>query len=358
MFKLLEPREYYKPFDYPWAYDYWKTHESMHWLGFEVPLHADVKDWEMKLTKNEQELMKNLFRFFTQADVDVAGGYVSTFLPLFSHKPELVLMMSSFAAREAVHQDAYALLLETMGMPEETYKEFSNFKEMMDKHEYLERFKKPLSLTDFENFKSKDIRDSDNLNNIENDIKRELNTRNIKELCLRLAVYSGFTEGMQLFGSFVILLNFPRFNKMKNMGNIIAWSVRDEQLHVKAMTKLYRNLVKEYITDPEDVAELRQEVFKIGAEMTYLEEAFVDLCFTYPIEGLTKEEVKNYIRYICNMRLSQLGYGGCIPLFPNNLSNPLPWVDIMINGQEHANFFESKSTSYAKGMVKGEVSEW
>jgi ribonucleoside-diphosphate reductase beta chain len=320
---LLTPRDYYKPLEYGWAIDLWKQHESMHWLGHEVDMSEDVRDWKEKLNKSEKSLLTHLLRFFTQGDVDVAAGYTTKFLPYFSHKPELAMMMSSFAAREAVHIDAYALLLETLGMPEETYQQFHEYKEMKAKHDYVEQF---------------------GMETPEDTLKA-------------LAVYSAFTEGMQLFGSFVVLLNFSRFNKMKNMGNIVAWSIRDESLHVEAMTHLFREF-KDQVNYPKDM--LEEQIKECALTMVDLEDKFMDLIFSEAdaIEGLTVDEVKLYVRYIANMRWKQLGFSG--KLFDNVAKNPLPWVDYMVNGKEHVNFFEQKATDYSKAMTEGSMGdiEW
>lgn len=320
--KLLEPRSYYKPFDYAWAYDAWLEHESMAWMPTEVPMGEDVKDWNEKLTKEEKSLLTHLFRFFTQADVDVAAGYNKKFIPYFSHKPELAMMMSSFANREGVHIAAYSLLLETVGMPETTYNQFKDYKEMKDKHDFVDQFgmDTPISV-----LKS-------------------------------LAVYSAFTEGMQLFASFVVLLNFARYNKMKAMSNIVAWSIRDESMHVEGMTRLFKEMHSEM--KPDKTIEL--EIRTIAVKMVALEDAFIDLIFSDSksiqgaVEGLTPKEVKDYIRFITNKRIAQLGFKG--NLFNIN-KNPLPWVDEMVNGEEHANFFEQKSTSYSKAMTKGTLED-
>tara|TARA_R110000850_G_scaffold257089_1_gene383324 strand:- start:370 stop:1365 length:996 start_codon:yes stop_codon:yes gene_type:complete len=327
--KILEPRNYYKPFDYPWAYDLWMQHESIHWLSRDVNLSEDIRDWNNELTNEEKQLLTNLFRFFTQADVDVACGYANKFLPYFSHKPELAMMMSSFAAREAVHIDAYALLIETLGMPEETYKQFQEYGEMKDKHEYASDFSMNTPL----------------------------------DTLKTLAVYSAFTEGMQLFASFAVLLNFKRNNKMLNMCNIVAWSIKDESLHVEAMTKLFRTYQEEYLaTITSDAVrnqleqEIQVDVRKIASEMVEIEDKFIDLIFEgdIEIEGLTAEEVKQYIRHISNIRWGQLGFGGELYSVERN---PLPWIEIMINGVEHTNFFEAKSTGYSKAMTKGTMEE-
>ena len=119
-YKLTDTREYFKPFNYPWAYDAWLRHEQAHWLHTEVPMAEDVKDWKKKLTKEEKLFLTNIFRFFTQGDIDVAGGYVKNYLPYFP-QPEVRMMLMGFAAREALHIAAYSHLIETLGMPESTY---------------------------------------------------------------------------------------------------------------------------------------------------------------------------------------------------------------------------------------------
>ena len=329
--KLLTPRNYYKPFEYPWAFTLWKHHEAMHWMGLEVPLHEDVKDWNEKLTEGEKSLLTSLFRFFTQADTDVANGYVTRYLPYFSHKPELVMMMSSFAAREAVHMDAYALLIETIGMEEDTYKQFREYKEMCDKHEYAMKF------------------------NMESPI----------EALKTLAVYSAFTEGVQLFASFAVLLNFPRHNKMKNMSNIISWSIRDEDLHVEGMTMLFKELYNEFDwsslgDENKEKNKFLREIKKIAMDIVTLEDHFIDLIYKDidTLENLTSDQVKAYIRFITNKRWKQLGFDGVV--YEAFTVNPLPWIEEMVNGEEHTNFFESKSTAYSKAMTKGsfEDIEW
>ena len=115
---LLKEREYYKPFQYPWAFEHYKKQQQMHWLPDEVPLQDDIKDYNLKLSDGERTLLDNIFKFFTQADVDVCGGYAHHYLPTFK-QPEVRMMLVSYAAMEAVHQEAYSLLLETLGKSED-----------------------------------------------------------------------------------------------------------------------------------------------------------------------------------------------------------------------------------------------
>lgn len=310
---LFEPRSYYKPFEFPKAFELYEQHEKMHWLPDEVPLHQDVLDWKNKLTDSERFFLTQIFRLFTQSDVDVAGAYANKYIPLFP-KPEIRMMLLSFAAREAIHIQAYSHLIDTLGMPETTYKQFMEYEAMREKHDFLET----------------------------------LMGTNERQIIQQIAAFSAFTEGMQLFSSFIMLLNFTRFNKMNGMGQIIAWSIKDESVHVEGMTWLFREFLHEHRDIWTD--ELKTQLYKIAEKMVELEDKFIDLAFeTGAVEGLTSEEVKQYIRYIADRRLIGLGMKGIFKV----KHNPLPWVEEILNAPEHTNFFEQRATAYAKGALTG-----
>ena len=312
---LREERQYFKPFNYPWAYDKWLKHEQSHWLHTEVPMVEDVKDWKKKLNDSERNFLTNIFRFFTQGDIDVAGGYVTNYIPHFP-QPEVRMMLLGFAAREALHVAAYSHLIETLGMPESTYSEFAEYEEMRAKHDYI----------------------------------MDLSSKNgtIESTAAHIAAFSAFTEGMQLFSSFIMLLNFPRHGKMKGMGQIVTWSIVDETQHTEGMIKLFRSYVEENNEIWND--SLKGKIYSIAEKMVELEDKFIDLSFgTGAIEGLTADEVKEYIRYIADRRLISMGMKG---IFKRKV-NPLPWVEEMINAPTHTNFFENRATDYAKGSLQG-----
>jgi len=312
---LLSTRSFYKPFEFPWMFDYYVQQNQMHWFPEDVPLHNDVKDWQ-DLHEVEKNLLIQIFRLFTQSDVDVGSGYIDKYMRIFK-MPEARMMMSSFANMEGIHQHAYSLLLDTVGMPETEYKAFADYEAMADKHEYI--------------------------NNI------KVTASNKESIAKALAVYSGFTEGLQLFSSFVILLNFPRFGKMKGMGQIITYSIRDESLHVEAMTKLFREFIQENIELWTD--DFKKEIYQACRDMVALEDRFLDLVFDQgDIEGLTKKEMRQYIRYIADRRLLQLG----LKTNYDVNENPLPWLDSVM-GVEHQNFFEGRATAYMKAGLRGNV---
>ena len=317
--KLTDERTFFKPFNYPWAYEAWLKHEQSHWLHTEVPMIEDVKDWKTKITAEQKYFLTNIFRFFTQGDIDVAGGYVNNYLPYFP-QPEIRMMLSGFAAREALHIAAYSHLIETLGMPENTYQEFAEYQEMSDKHEYF--------------------------------MKLSESNGNKRSVATNIAAFSAFTEGMQLFSSFIMLLNFPRHGLMKGMGQIVTWSIVDETLHAENMIRLFRCYVEENKAIWND--KTKSEIYKIATKMTELEDKFIELSFAMgEMPDLTAEDVKQYIRYICDRRLISLGLKGIWKV----TRNPLPWVEEMINAPTHGNFFENRVTDYAKGAITGDWQE-
>jgi ribonucleoside-diphosphate reductase beta chain len=314
---LLDATHVYKPFRYPWAYDAWLIQQRIHWLPEEVPLADDVKDWRNKLSDGERNLLTQIFRFFTQSDVEVNNCYMKHYSRVF--KPtEVQMMLAAFSSMETVHIAAYSHLLDTIGMPESEYSAFFRYREMKDKFDYMQEF----------------------------------NVDSKADIAKTLAVFGAFTEGLQLFASFAMLLNFPRFNKMKGMGQIVSWSVRDETLHTNSIIKLFRTFISE---NPEVWNEgLQRELNLACATIVDHEDAFIDLAFEMGgIQGLEAEDVKRYIRFIADRRLVQLGLQ---PIYRIE-KNPLPWLDSMLNGVEHTNFFENRATEYSKAATRGSWEE-
>ncbi|MXV35353.1 MULTISPECIES: ribonucleotide-diphosphate reductase subunit beta [unclassified Saccharibacter] len=314
---LLVENPVYKPFRYPWAYDAWLTQQRLHWLPEEVPMAEDVKDWHRTLSDVERNLVTQIFRFFTQADVEVNSAYMKYYSQVF--KPtEVLMMLSCFSNIETIHIAAYSHLLDTIGIPETEYSAFLKYKEMKDKYDFMQSF----------NINSK------------------------RDIAKTMAAFGAFMEGLQLFASFAILLNFPRFNKLKGMGQIVSWSVRDETLHCLSMIRLFRTFIRE---NPELwTQDFRDELVEICRQTVKHEDAFIELAFEMgPVEGLDPALVERYIRFIADRRLTQLGLD---PIYGID-KNPLPWVDDMLNAVEHTNFFENRATEYSRASTQGSWEE-
>ncbi|GHM58629.1 MAG: ribonucleoside-diphosphate reductase subunit beta [Candidatus Mesenet longicola] len=313
---LLDAAPIYKPFNYPWAYDAWLQQQRIHWLPEEVPLADDVKDWKTKLSEVEKNLLTQIFRFFTQADIEVNNCYMKHYANIF--KPtEILMMLASFSNIETIHIAAYSYLLDTIGIPESEYEAFLKYDAMRKKYEYMLEFE-------------------------------ESQKGNKKHVAKTLAVFGAFTEGLQLFASFAILLNFQRFGKMKGMGQIIAWSARDETLHTNSIITLFNTFIRENSEIWND--EFKEELYSACRSIVGLEDEFIKLAFALGnVEGLSKEEVMQYIRYIADRRLLQLGLEQIYRIE----KNPLPWLDEILNGVEHTNFFENRVTEYSRASTEG-----
>ena len=168
---LLNCPPIYKPFKYPWAFDAWKIQQQIHWLPDEVPMADDIKDWKYNLTESEKNLCTQLFRFFTQADIEVNDCYMTKYSNIF--KPiEVKMMLAAFSNMETIHIVAYSHLIETLGMPESLYVEFVKYKEMRDKYDYMQKF----------------------------------GTETKEGVAKTMAVFGAFTEGVQLFSTFAMFL--------------------------------------------------------------------------------------------------------------------------------------------------------
>ena len=310
---LLTASAAYKPFRYPWAFDMWKKQQQVHWMPEEVPLGEDCKDWAAKLNDRERNLLTQIFRFFTQSDVEVNDNYMERYARVF-RPTEIKMMLSAFSNMETIHIAAYALLLETIGMPEAEFGAFLEYEAMKDKHDYMQTF----------------------------GVETEA------DIARTVAMFGAFTEGLQLFASFAMLMNFPRFNKMKGMGQIISWSVRDESLHCEGMIKLYHAFNKETGAVTKSVAD---DIVEMGRTVVSLEDKFIDLAFEAgEVQGMTPDDIKQYIRFIADWRLRQLH----LPEIYGVKENPLPWLQSLLSGVEHANFFEARATEYSKAATKGQ----
>ncbi|MBU0723377.1 MAG: ribonucleotide-diphosphate reductase subunit beta [Alphaproteobacteria bacterium] len=309
---------------YSWAYDYWKRQQQTHWMGEEVPLGGDIKDWASdRVSDSERALLTQIFRFFTQSDVEVGDNYLKRYIPIFQPL-ELQMMMAAFSNMETVHIDAYALLLKTLGMPQSEFEAFRDYGEMRAKADYMHTF----------------------------------GVGTVSDVARTLAMFGAFTEGMSLFASFAMLLNFPRHNKMNGMGQIVSWSVRDESLHCEGIVRLYHEWHRE---TGAVTAAVRDDIIDVAKTMVRLEERFIDLAFGLgQIEGMTGDDIKSYVRYIADWRLTQLKLPTVFGYFEQTDTgyqqlrpHPLPWLVEILNGVEHANFFEQRATEYSKGASRG-----
>ena len=130
---LLEQNKSYKPFSHPWAVTYATEHERIHWIEDELELQTDVNHWKSGvLSEAEKNHITQILRLFTQTDVAVGTNYLEYYIPKFKNN-EIRAMLTAFASREFIHQRAYALLNDTLGLPEEEFTAFLEYQQMSAK---------------------------------------------------------------------------------------------------------------------------------------------------------------------------------------------------------------------------------
>jgi ribonucleoside-diphosphate reductase beta chain len=312
---LIDRRDFYKPFEYQEAFDFYLDQQRSHWLADEVPLASDLNDWKQKLTESEKNLIGNILKSFAQTEVHV-NDYWSSKVSQWFPKPEIVAMTSTFGSFEAIHAQAYARLNEA------------------------------LDLEDFKAF----LEDEAALSKIERLTETPMGT--LSEKAQSLAIFSAFTEGVNLFSSFAILMSFQLRNLMKGTGQIIEWSVRDESLHSKAGCWLFRTLIDEV---PEiNTEELRNKVTEACHLSVQLEFDFIEKAFEMgEVEGLNRAQLQNFIKARANEKMIELGYNAVYNDIDPNLLKQMEWFGHLTSGKTHQDFFAGRVTDYAKS-----TSDW
>jgi ribonucleoside-diphosphate reductase beta chain len=220
-------------------------------------------------------------------------------------------MARVFADFESIHAEAYARLNEELG------------------------------LDDFAAF----MEDEASKNKIERLIEVPGNT--MEEKAISLAIFSAFTEGVNLFSSFAILMSFQLRNLMKGTSQIVEWSVRDESLHSKAGCWLFRTLLQE---QPElDTDELRNKITEACQLSVQLEFDFIDKAFEMgEVEGLNIDQLKNFIKSRANEKIIELGYNAIYNDIEPSLLKQMEWFGHLTSGKTQQDFFAGRVTNYSK----------
>lgn len=293
-----------------------KKHERAHWIVDEADMSQDVSQWkDGTISEKRKQFIKMILRLFTQADTDVCAGYVEKLLPTFKNA-DARMMLLSFAGRETTHMLGYKHLNDTLGYDSlEFMSEFLSYEEMKAKHEFM--------------IESIDLRS--------NKAKAEYLGKQI------------LMEGVNLFASFAMLLNFSRLGQLPGMVSINQWSIIDESMHVEGLAEILRIFIEE---NPSVVnEEFKKSLYNTARTVVELEDNFIDLCYSVEEpDKLSKQDLKNYIRFVCDYRMQQMGFKSQFGIE----KNPLPFVEEITGDGILGNFFESTITAYSKDSLTGE----
>ena len=314
-------------FKYPWAVQAWEEHDAMVWHKNEYTLSTDIQDYA-RASEKEREDITAAMRLFVQNDVQAGTGYI-TMLRIF--KPtEIQLMLGKFLAREGTHVYNYANFVETLGMPDSVFTEFLEIPVMSTKNEYLEKAK----VHKYEDYKSMGMPDAQ----VDKEFRRAV--------ARMVAVYAGGLEGVSLMAQFAMLLAFQFKNKYKGLCDIVTWSIRDEMMHLKYNSQLFRTFIQENPDIWDD--SLKFDIYEAFREIVAYEHALID--YINPAH-ISNESLKRYVEYMADNALNELG----MKRNWNTTVNPLPFMDDAV-GTILVDFFSNTVTEYTKS-VQGEWDE-
>ena len=317
---ITKERIIYKPFEYPQAFEYYMKQQQAHWLWTEVPMMSDVNDWKQNLTEAEKNIVGSILKGFAQTET-VVNDYWSNLVTKWFRKPEIIAMAVTFGCFETIHAEAYSLLNEELGL--------DNFSEFLEDETTMAKI--------------------ENLMNVRDSFEGE---KDWHEIAKSLAIFSAFTEGVNLFSSFAILLSFKMRNKLKGVGQIVEWSIRDESMHSDAGCWLFRTLLEE---KPElKTPELETAINEAALLSLQLELDFIEKVYEMgDLEGCSKDDLISFIKHRVNTKMGDLGYRPIVNGIDVKAIERMKWFDHLSAGKQHTDFFANRVTNYSKG-----VQEW
>ena len=321
---IFTPTVQYRPFKFPKLMSFAAEQNiGLAWHENQIELSTDVsqfhtegglatKDVSHESNKNNLSKMLSLF---TQMDVG-AGELYAILVPHVKNNEARNWLLTA-GSKEGVHQRSYALAVETLDFPDSTWGEFMEYKEMQDKIDLMTGIdgrdhSKPLDFA-----------------------------KTLVQLLL--------AEGICLFGAFACMLNLKRFGLMLGTNTINEWSLRDEERHVEGNIVMLKAIINADLTQAE-IEELYLFITNMVNAYVSAEHKFIDLVFEMgDQQDLTKEQMKEYITYLGQVRLHQLGFE------VQPVKNPLEWMAFVLGGEQHSNFFEKKETAYDHEGLVGHI---
>jgi ribonucleoside-diphosphate reductase beta chain len=309
---LFDERIPYKPFEYPEYYtEGWLKQAQAFWLHTEIPMSGDVKDWNESLTMKEKNLVGNILLGFAQTECAVSDYWTQKVVSWFP-KHEIKQMAMMFGSQETIHAVAYSYLNETLKL--EDYEAFL--------HE-------PATAERFDNLVA-------------------YSGKSTVGIAKSLAVFSAFAEGVSLYSAFAVLYSFQLRNLLKGIGQQMKWSVRDESLHSRMGCQLFRQMCEE---DKSLLEDCRSDITEAALTMVKLEEKYIDKMFEMgDIEGISANDLKQFIKKRTNEKLIELGYLdlGSYFDYDEKAAGNLDWFYHLTGGHTHTDFFAVRSTDYSK----------
>ncbi len=304
------------PIKYQWAYDLYNQAVRNTWFPHEIALKEDLEDFA-KMTEDERHAVEFIMSFFNPAELIVNRTLALGVYP-YIKSAECHLYIAKQMWEEANHCVAFEYVLETFPFDRsKVYNTHLEIPSMKAKEAYIMRYLKRMTeeRLDIETIDGK------------------------KEFIRNLVAYNVVMEGIWFYSGFMVMLSFRQRNQLRNFGSMINWVLRDESLHLKFGINLIHNILEEnaeLLTE-----EFATEIRNIIIEGVDLETAYNKDLFPNGILGLNADYVNQYVQYVADRRLTELG----MPKY-YNATNPAKWMSTATDVFELVNFFEAQNTSY------------
>jgi ribonucleoside-diphosphate reductase beta chain len=314
------------PIRYQWAYDLYNQAVRNTWFPHEIALKEDIQDWE-KMTDDERHAVKFLMAFFNPAELIVNRSIALGMYP-YLKAPECHLYLAKVMWEEANHCVGFEYVLETFPFfdRDKIFSIHNQVPSMQAKEAYINKYMTRMTES------SLDISTPEG----KKDFIRNLVATNI------------VMEGTWFYSGFMVALSFRQRNVLRNFGSMINWVLRDESLHLKFGMNLVHTVLEENqeLLTEEFANEIRDIIIEgVNLETTYNRDLFPN-----GILGLNADYVNQYVQYVADRRLEELGlpkhYGA---------TNPAKWMGTATDVYELVNFFETQNTSYEVDVHAGKT---
>ena len=311
------------PFKYDWAWQKYLDGSANHWMPQEINMTADVALWKDKngLTEDERRIVMRNLGFFSTADSLVANNIV---LSVYKHitNPECRQYLLRQALEEAIHTHAYQYVIESLGMDEgEIFNMYKEIPSVAKKAAWALPFTQSLSDQSFET------------GTVEND----------KILLRNLTAFYCVLEGIFFYCGFTQILSMGNRNKMTGTAEQFQYILRDESMHVNFGIDMINQIKLEnpHLWDEE----MQKQAETMILQGTQLEIEYAQDTMPKGILGMNSEMMAEYLHFIANRRLTQIGLNEAFP----NASNPFPWMSEIMDLRKEKNFFETRVIEYQTG---------
>jgi ribonucleoside-diphosphate reductase beta chain len=311
------------PFKYEWAWQKYLDGCSNHWMPQEVNMTADIALWRSAdgLSEDERRIVMRNLGYFSTADSLVANNLV---LAVYRHitNPECRQYILRQAFEEAIHTHAYQYCVESLGIDEGTV--FNMYHEVPSVARKAAWSIKHMQDINDPTFKTGTV---------------EADTQLLKNLI----AYYCVTEGIFFYCGFTQILSMGRRNKMMGVSEQFQYILRDESMHLNFGIDVINQIKLE---NPHLwTAELQAEATMMIVEGTLLEIAYAKDTMPRGVLGMNAEMMEEYLKFIANRRLSQIGLANAL----GEASNPFPWMSEIMDLKKEKNFFETRVIEYQTG---------